>query len=50
MKKKKHQLFIAFKSTFLTPFFWANSLWFWFCGVFGTRLQLQLRQQQQQQL
>lgn len=19
-------------------FFWANSLWFWFCGVFGTRL------------
>lgn len=27
---------------FLLPttslFFWANSLWFWFCGVFGTRL------------
>ncbi|KAI4496664.1 hypothetical protein M0804_000474 [Polistes exclamans] len=21
-----------------TLFFWANSLWFWFCGVFGTRL------------
>lgn len=22
----------------MTLFFWANSLWFWFCGVFGTRL------------
>lgn len=30
------------KFQFLLPttflFFWANSLWFWFCGVFGTRL------------
>lgn len=25
----------------ILSFFWANSLWFWFCGVFGTRLQLQ---------
>lgn len=38
MKKQKNLLILSF--------FWANSLWFWFCGVFGTRLQLrpQLRQ------